>query len=132
MYHFISYGSRTGNAILRVGRSFLNEHKFSIGLSETKLCICGTTENNDHFLLSCFLYTEERRLLFNTVEQILPTFKNMTKKKKIETLLYGINLNISETDCHPLPAPPIPIHPSFAACFSQIIYLVYSYIIFNF
>ena len=80
-----------------MGRSFLNEHKFSIGLSETKLCICGTTENND-FLLSCFLYTEERRLLFNTVEQILPTFKNMTKKKKIETLLYGINLNISETD----------------------------------
>ena len=74
---------------------FLNEHRFSIGLSETKLCICGATENNDHFLLNCFLYTEERRHLFNTVEQILPNFKNMTKKKQIETLLYGINLNIT-------------------------------------
>ena len=99
--HF-SCGSRTGNALLtqlRVGRSFLNEHRFNIGLSETKLCICEATENNAHFLMSCFLYTEERRHLFDTVEQILPTFKKMTKKKQIDTLLYGINLDINETDC---------------------------------
>ena len=95
-------GSRRGNALLtqlRVGRSFLNYHGYSIGLTDSPACLCDRQETVEHYLLNCFLFTEERRLLLNTVEQLLPNFKNFTVKKKIDILLFGINLDIEEIDC---------------------------------
>ena len=98
--HF-SRGPRRGNALatqLRVGRSFLNGHGFSIGLSDSPACLCDRNETVDHYLLTCFLYTEERRLLLDTIEQLIPKFKNFTAKKKVEILLFGINLDKEEID----------------------------------
>ena len=98
-------GSRRGNALLtqlRVGRSFLNYHGYSIGLTDSPACLCDRQETVEHYLLNCFLFTEERRLLLNTVEQLLPNFKNFTVKKKIDILLFGINLDIDEIDCEML------------------------------
>ena len=98
--HF-SRGPRRGNALvtqLRVGRSFLNGHGFSIGLQDSPACLCDRNETVDHYLLNCFLYTEERRLLFDTVEQLIPKFNKLTAKKKIDILLFGINLDKEEID----------------------------------
>ena len=95
-------GSGHGNVLLtqlRVGRSFVNYHGYSIGLTDSPACLCDRQETVEHYLLNCFLFTEERRLLLNTVEQLLPNFKNFTVKKKIDILLFGINLDFEELDC---------------------------------
>ena len=92
--HF-SWGSKRGNALqtqLRVGRSFLNAHSFTINLADSDLCLCSRSETTTHYLTQCFLYTEERRLLYNSLEQLLPKFKTFTNKKQTEILLNGINL----------------------------------------
>ena len=99
--HF-SKGSKIGNKFqtqIRVGRSDLNLHKFTIGLSETSACLCDRVESVEHFLLSCFLYTEERTILFSSVQQQVPTFNKLSNNKKMELLLYGINLDSEEPDC---------------------------------
>ena len=49
--HF-NRGSKRGNSLLtqlRVGRSHLNVHKFSIGLSETEKCLCDRPETVTHY-----------------------------------------------------------------------------------
>ena len=37
-------------------------------------------------------------MLFDTVEQLLPKFRQYSNKKKINILLFGINLDIDEVD----------------------------------
>ena len=96
-----SWGSKRGNTLwtqLRVGRSFLNAHGFAINLADSDLCLCSRSESVQHFLTECFLFTEERNLLYDSMEQILPKFKTFPKKTKIEILLHGINLNSDEID----------------------------------
>ena len=69
--HF-SKGSKIGNKLLtrlRLERSDLNLHKFTIGQSETPECLCHSKqESSQHFLLDCFLYTGSFRMndFFNT------------------------------------------------------------------
>ena len=56
--HF-NYGFKFPNALhtqLRLKRSNLNSHLYSIGLSSTPLCVCGQPETVKHFLLNCKLY----------------------------------------------------------------------------
>ena len=52
-----NYGSRYSNTLhtqLRLDRSQLNEHLFSIGLTNIKGCMCGhNNESTKHFLLYC-------------------------------------------------------------------------------
>ena len=96
-----SWGSKLGNKLwtqLRVGRSKLNLHKFTINLSDTDQCLCSRTESVDHFFIECFLYNEERRLLYDSMEQILPTFLTFSNKIKLNIFLHGINLHSDETD----------------------------------
>ena len=103
--HF-SRGSKRGNSLLtqlRVGRSYLGQHSFTIGLSESPDCLCHRVESTEHYLIDCFLYNEERRILFDSVEQLVPKFKNLTKKKKVEILLNGINNTCDEIDSRNVP-----------------------------
>ena len=92
--HF-SKGSKMGNSLLtriRLDRSYLNLHKFSIGQSETPECMChAKQESSKHFMMDCFLYSAERQTLFNLVEHYIPKFNRMTKTKKYEILVMGIN-----------------------------------------
>ena len=77
-YKHFSWGSKRGNALLtqlRVGRSFLNGHSFAINLTDSDLCLCARPESVRHFFNECFLYTEERRILFDSIEQLIPKFK---------------------------------------------------------
>ena len=106
---FYSVGSKFGNKLitsLRVGRSYLNAHAFTIGLADSPECNCGAKqENSAHILLSCPLYESERRILLGLVEQQIQTFKNFSMKTKVQTLLFGhkpendnfFNINIKIT-----------------------------------
>ena len=47
-------------------------------------------ESTKHFLLDCFLYSAERRILFSLVEHYIPTFQRLTKTNKYEILMYGL------------------------------------------
>ena len=97
--HF-SCGSKQGNKILtqiRVGRSDLKLHQFTIGLSENTECQCHfKSESPEHYFLQCFLYSPERRILFNLVEHYIPNFKNLNKKHKLNILLKGIETDDPE------------------------------------
>ena len=73
-----------------MGRSLLNAHAFSIGLSDTPECDCGAKfENPLHILVSCPLYCTERRVLFGLVEQYIPKFNTLSQKSMVDILLFG-------------------------------------------
>ena len=96
-----SFGSKIGNmhlTRLRVGRSFLNAHSFEINLSDTNLCNCWRTETVLHYVTECFLYNQERNILYDSMEQYIPNFLSLPNKRKLDILLYGINNNGDE-DC---------------------------------
>ena len=99
IYHF-SKGSKLGNSLItriRVGRSYLNLHKFTIGLAEKPDCDChAKQESSSHFILDCFLYTAERQNLYNLVEHYIPNFPRMTKTAKLNLLLSGFHTDNPE------------------------------------
>ena len=79
-------------AILRLTRSDLNLHKFTIGLVETSECLChANKESSLHYLIECFLYSGECQTLFSLVEHYIPNFLQLNKSKKYEILVNGIN-----------------------------------------
>ena len=97
--HFAS-GSKLGNILLtriRVGRSDLNQHKFTVGHVDSPECLCHfRSESPEHYFLDWFLYEPERQILFGLIEHYVPFFKNLTKKKKLELILTGINIENEE------------------------------------
>ena len=94
--HF-SKGPKYSNTLLtriRVGRSDLNLHKFSVGLVDKPDCIChAKQESTSHYFLDCFLYAAERQTLFDLVEHYKPNFSRLKRNAKVELLLNGINVN---------------------------------------
>ena len=94
--HF-SRGSNIGNALLtriRVGRSYLNEHKFTIGLSDNPECLCHfRSESPMHYFLDCFLYLPERQTLLTLIEHYIPKFSSLSKTKKMDIILRGLNFD---------------------------------------
>ena len=89
-------GSKISNSLLtkiRVGRSNLNQHKFTIGLADSPECLCHFREESpSHFFLDCFLYLPERQTLFDLVEHYIPKFKNLTKSRKLDIIMRGIDI----------------------------------------
>ena len=87
-------GSKVGNILLtriRLDRSELNLHKFTIGQSDTPQCLChAEQESSLHFMINCFLYSVERQVLFGQVEQYVPNFSNFSKNEQYEILVFGI------------------------------------------
>ena len=73
---------------LRVGRSVLNDHAFSLGFSTLPQCLChAPRESPGHILLNCFLCTRERLTLMSKVETITHNFHKLPEKRKLEVLL---------------------------------------------
>ena len=75
---------------LRVGQSYLNAHGFKINLKEDDLCLCHRSETTSHYFLDCFLYQQERAILFNKISEYLPRFQALSKSKKLEIILQNI------------------------------------------
>ena len=87
---------------LRVGRSHLNADSLKIGHNDTDLCDCGQKESVAHFFV-CRNYSAQQEILQTKCNSILPNFKNLSNKKKLEIFLYGYNLESKEFDCRNIP-----------------------------
>ena len=73
-------------------RSDLNLNKYTIGYSDTPECQChAKQESLHHFIIHCFLYSNEPQTLYNLVEQFIPNFNRLNKRQKYEALVMGIN-----------------------------------------
>ena len=63
-----AYGNKLGNKLwtrLRLGRSYLNSHGYTIGKVPSPSCQCHhKNETVQNYVLDCLLYTNERQLLF--------------------------------------------------------------------
>ena len=104
--HFSRGISKEANALhtqLRVGQSYLNAHGFKINLKEDDLCLCHRSETTSHYFLDCFLYQQEREILFTKISEYLPRFQALSKSKKLEIILSGFNLQNIEPDQRNIP-----------------------------
>ena len=82
---------------IRVGRSMLNLHGFSIGLSETPECICHAKEESpQHYFIDCFLYSQERQTLFSLIEHYIPRFNKLSKREKTNIIIMGFDIDNEE------------------------------------
>ena len=88
---------------LRVGRSYLHAHGFAIGLEPSDLCLCWRQESVNHYFHSCFLYQEERTILYSAISKFVPNFNTLTLMRKTEIILNGINLQNDEPDPRNIP-----------------------------
>ena len=105
-YKHYNIGSKHGNQLatrMRIGRSSLNSHLFSIGLTDTPSCSCGyQNETTQHYMLDCILYATERQKLFDVFEHYMANFNTLTRKNKLDILLYGTNIDNNDyiyTNC---------------------------------
>ena len=96
-YKHFSRGKKQSNSLLtkiRVGCSDLNQHKFTIGLTDSPQCLCHHREESPlHYFIDCFLYLPERQTLFSKIEHYIPNFKNFTKQRKLDTILRGLYID---------------------------------------
>ena len=75
---------------LRVGRSFLNSHGYAIGKTPSPECSChARQETTRHYLLQCFLYTDERQNLVDRLSHYVPNFNQLPLYKQEHILLFG-------------------------------------------
>ena len=99
-YRYYNVGPKQSNSFLtglRTGRTNLNLHKFTIGLSDEPTCLChARNESSEHYLLECFLFSTERQTLFTLAEQIIPNFQRISKKGKSKILTEGIQTDNPE------------------------------------
>ena len=95
-YKHFSRGNKCSNSLLtkiRVGRSDLNQHRFTIGLVDSPQCDCHFREESpSHYFLDCFLYIPERRAMFGLFEHYIPKFQNFTKTQKLDIILKGFEI----------------------------------------
>ena len=83
-----------GASVLRLGRSYLRDHSFTLGLSDTTACDCSSPhESVTHYLLDCPLYAGERLTLFGQFAHLITQFQTFTKKCKVDILLHGFQPN---------------------------------------
>ena len=96
-YKHFSRGNKFSNSLLtkiRIGRSDLCQHKFTIGLSDSPQCLCYFREESPlHYFIDCFLYLPERQTLFSKIEHYIPQFPNLAKRRKLDIILRGLNID---------------------------------------
>ena len=102
-YKHFQRGPTLGNILvtrIRVGRSYLNAHQYSIGLVDDPQCLCGQSlESSMHYFTKCLLFASQRQILYSLFEHYIPTFNNMTLKQKHDTIIYGYNINNNDYLC---------------------------------
>ena len=85
-YKQFNKGNKYTNVLLtriRVGRSKLNQHEFSVGKIDSPECLCHDVEESPlHYFIDCFLYLQEHQTIFQLFEHYIPEFRNFTKKRK--------------------------------------------------
>ena len=101
-YKHYSRGSKHGNTLLtriRVGRSYLRSHSYSIGMSDTNTCSCNDTviESSLHFITQCPMFAVQRRILYDQVEQnYIQQFRKLSLRRQFDILVHGFEPSNSE------------------------------------
>ena len=67
-------------------------------ISRRMTFVSATEQRRRLIFLECFLYQEEREVLFTEISEYLPKFKTFSKTKKLEIILSGFNLTNPEPD----------------------------------
>ena len=93
-FKFYSKGNKYKCSLLtriRVGRSFLNEHSFTLGFSPSMICdkCLATRESPLKFLTKCDAYSESRLNMLNQIKHFIPNIFLLPKKRQFEILIYG-------------------------------------------
>ena len=93
-YKFFSKGNKYKCSLLtrlRVGRSFLNEHSFTLGFSESMSCekCLAPRESPLHFLTQCEAYSNLRLIMLDQVKQFIPNIFLLPRKRQFDILVYG-------------------------------------------
>ena len=84
-YKFYSKGNKDTCSLLtriRVGGSFLTEHSFSIKCNFPRA-------NSLHYICVCPAFTEQRNILLTKMEELVPKFRQLSKKRQFEILIHG-------------------------------------------
>ena len=99
-YKHYNSGSKYGCSLLtriRVGRSFLKSHSYSINLADDPACECGhKSETPLHFITQCPSYSEQRRILHEKIEQFIPNISRVPLKRQLEIFLHGYEIDNPE------------------------------------
>ena len=77
---------------LRLGLSHFRDHIFKHNFQDTlnPICNCGEdTETSCHYLLHCWLYTNERLALLNIIQGIDNSILELSHSHIVEVLVYG-------------------------------------------
>ena len=70
--------------------TMLNKDSFCTGTSDTLLCYCGKADESvEHFLLHCENYTEARKVMFDTIEDLVSKSKCRCILRITEDLLFA-------------------------------------------
>ena len=101
-YKHFARGNKFANTLLtriRVGRSYLNQHKFTIGHADSPECSCHfKSESPEHYFLQCFLYSQERQTLFDLFEHYIQTFPNLNRKLLLD--IFGMEYTLTMKNLH--------------------------------
>ena len=93
-YKFFSKGNKYKCSLLtriRVGRSFLKEHSFTLGFSDSMSCdkCLAPRESPLHYITQCEGYSSFRLIMLNKVKQFIPNIHLLAKKRQYEILVHG-------------------------------------------
>ena len=82
---------------VRVGWSYLKTHSFSIGLETDNTCSCNnsTHETSLHYMF-CTNYSEQRLILYQRIELIIPNIQKLPLKRQYEKFMYGYDVYYPE------------------------------------
>ena len=82
---------------IRIGRSYLKAHSYSIGLATTNTCLCNNKmqETSIHFMF-CTLYDNQRLTLYQQIEQYIPSIRKLPLKRQYEIFMFGYETNNPE------------------------------------
>ena len=92
----LNTGGKYGCSLMtrvRVGRSYLKAHGYSIGLETDNTCSCNNTtqETSLHYMF-CTNYSEQRLVLYQRIEQIIPNIQKLPLKRQYEIFMYGYDI----------------------------------------
>ena len=102
-YKFYSKGNKYKCSLLtriRVGQSFLKEHSFTLGFSDSMSCdkCLAPRESPLHFITQCEGYSDLRLIMLNKVQQFIPNIHLLAKKRQYEILVYGYDPDNDELE----------------------------------
>ena len=95
-YNFCSKGNNYKSSLLtriRVGRSFLKEHSFTLGFFDSMSCYkcMAPCESPLHYINQCEEYSSFRLIILNKVKQVIPNIHLLAKKRQYEILVHSYN-----------------------------------------